>query len=747
MAALAPGQQLGHRFTLIRPLGEGGMGVVWLVEDHELEERVVVKLVPPAAPPEWMELLKRECRNSRRLVHPNIVRVYDLHQEGPHRFISMAHVEGDDIGQLRGQPLGAILPKVLPVADALDYAHREGVVHRDLKSSNVLLDANTEPRIVDFGIAGLLRARGENRLLGEEREPRTSDDIHGFGELLYEILSDRAEPLPDELASLLAVLLNRDDTDRLPTMGAVKEALRDAQRNLDAAAAHHSSKKAVAIAPPPRVARGEMIRLEVSGPMTTRALETSPSGVGWLTIATFVFLTVAVAAVFFLLPRWAPQPTVTVTAEVTDDVSPQSRTVSPAEGTFSLEHQAELKTRAEERREEALELRNALEQKRASRWGGAPYRSGSAAIETAEEELRARDYEAAAETYENALTAFHEVEARGQGILGDALADGAQALESGSSPAAIAAFELASTIDPGNAAAATGLSRARVLNDLVRLLAEGADQERRGDLALARESYRKAVSLDGYSQKARLALARAEGNLTEVAFRTAMSKAIEALNREDYPSARGFFEEAAKIKPGDSQVLRGIAQAGEGIRVQAIASHRESALRLEGQEEWHQAVKEYEAVLQLDPTIRFALEGKARSDGRAALVDRISYHIAHPERLSDEKVLTAAAALVEEADGIRAPGPRLQSQRAQLADLVRRASTAVPVLLESDNQTDVVVYQIGTLGRFVRHTLVVRPGTYTVVGSRPGYRDVRVVLRVEAGKEPQPLIVRCEEEI
>ena len=226
-----------------------------------------------------------------------------------------------------------------------------------------------------------------------------------------------------------------------------------------------------------------------------------------------------------------------------------------------------------------------------------------------------------------------------------------------------------------------------------------------------------------------------------------MSKAIEALNREDYPSARGFFEEAAKIKPGDSQVEAGIAQAEEGIRLQTIASHGENALRLENQEQWHEAAREYEAVLQLDATIRFAQEGKARSDERAALVDRISYHIANPERLSDEKVLAAAAEVLEDAERIDAAGPRLQSQRAQLTDLVRQASTAVPVLLESDNQTDVVVYQIGTIGRFVRHTLELRPGTYTVVGSRLGYRDVRLSLRVEAGKQPEPLIVRCEEEI
>lgn len=745
MAALAPGRQLGQRFTLIRPLGEGGMSVVWLVEDHELEERVVVKLVPSAAPPEWMDLLRRECRNARRLVHPNIVRVYDLHQEGSHRFISMAHVEGDDIGQLRGHRLEKILATVMPVADALDYAHRQGVVHRDLKSSNVLLDANGEPRIVDFGIAGLLGAAADNRLPGEEHEPTTSDDVYGFGALLYELLSDHDQPLPERLTSLLSTLMSKDGSNRLPNMGAVKDAIRDAQRGLDIQpVARRPLKKAVPVAPPPRVPRGEGIHSEMPGPMAARPLESSTSGLGWLTVAAFAFLIGAAAAVFFLLPRWAPRPAAITAAT---EEPPSSSMAFPTQSTTSLEQQAELKTLAEDRREDALALRDALEGKLASQWGGAAYRSATAAIAVGERELQERDYEGAAEAYETALADLREVEAQGEVVLRGALADGAQALESGDATAAVTAFELAGSIDPGNAQATTGISRARVLNELVGLLAEGADYERRGDLPHARESYRKAVSLDGYSQRARLALARAEGNLTAVAFRTAMSRGLEALNREDYLAARGLFEEAAKIKPGDSQVLGGIAQADEGIRLQTIAFHRENALRLEGEEHWHEAAKEYEAVLKLDATIRFAREGKARSDERAALADRIGYHIAHPERLSDDNVLAAAAALLEDAERIQAAGPQLQSQRAELTDLVRRASTAVPVLLESDNQTDVVVHQIGTLGRFVRHTLELRPGTYTVVGSRPGYRDVRVSLRVEAGKQPEPLVVRCEEEI
>ena len=152
-------------------------------------------------------------------------------------------------------------------------------------------------------------------------------------------------------------------------------------------------------------------------------------------------------------------------------------------------------------------------------------------------------------------------------------------------------------------------------------------------------------------------------------------------------------------------------------------------------------------MLKLDATIRFAQEGKPRSDERAALSDGLDYHLAHAERLSDEKVLADASEVLEDAARIESAWPRLSEQRSKLAGIITQASTPVPVFLESDNETEVVVYRVGRLGRFERHTLQLRPGTYTVVGSRPGYRDVRRSLHVEAGKQPEPLIVRCEEKI
>ena len=92
-------------------------------------------------------------------------------------------------------------------------------------------------------------------------------------------------------------------------------------------------------------------------------------------------------------------------------------------------------------------------------------------------------------------------------------------------------------------------------------------------------------------------------------------------------------------------------------------------------------------------------------------------------------------------------GPQLTSRIVELQRLLDRAGTRMRVVLESDRMTEVTVYKVGRLGRFERHALELRPGTYTVVGSRQGYRDVRLRLVVEPSGAPAPLSVRCTEEI
>lgn len=92
-------------------------------------------------------------------------------------------------------------------------------------------------------------------------------------------------------------------------------------------------------------------------------------------------------------------------------------------------------------------------------------------------------------------------------------------------------------------------------------------------------------------------------------------------------------------------------------------------------------------------------------------------------------------------------GPRLSSQRDELSRLLKRAATPLTVRLVSDNVTDVSIYKVGKLGSFAATELSLRPGTYVAVGSRPGFRDVRLEFRVAPEIDMQPVVVRCEERI
>ena len=230
-------------------------------------------------------------------------------------------------------------------------------------------------------------------------------------------------------------------------------------------------------------------------------------------------------------------------------------------------------------------------------------------------------------------------------------------------------------------------------------------------------------------------------------FARAMSEGLAALDRGDYRAARGAFARAAAIRPDSPQSADGLARAETGARLATIRTLREQAAALETAEDWHTAAERYEAALELDPAVEFALDGAARGRRRAALDDRLEFHIANPARLSSGDVLEEAAEVLEQAREIASAGPRLKQQTRQLERLVTSFSTPVTATLESDELTEVVVYKVGRLGTFSRRVLSLRPGTYTVVGSRRGYRDVRRQLVVEPGVEPRPLAIRCEERI
>ena len=237
MTQLSSGQSLASRFTLIRRLGRGGMGDVWLARDEELGSDVVTKIVPADSTPEQISLLRQECRNARRLSHPYIVRVFDFHQDPQASFITMEYAASGDLCELRGGSPKQIAQTLLPLVDALQYAHHEGVIHRDLKCSNVLIDDAGRPRLSDFGIAGLaapgpldLRISGggsghhasPQQVAGEPPSP--ADDIYGLGIMLSDLMGS-GQTLPEGLGQLISSMTAPTTDDRLDDLTQVRTAL------------------------------------------------------------------------------------------------------------------------------------------------------------------------------------------------------------------------------------------------------------------------------------------------------------------------------------------------------------------------------------------------------------------------------------------------------------------------------------------------------------------------------------------
>jgi serine/threonine protein kinase len=147
----ASGQKLFNRYTLKKTLGRGGMGIVWLARDEELERDVALKFLPELIIHDRAVLgdLKRETRRSLELTHKNIVRIYDFVHDNTSGCISMEYVDGDTLSNLRADKLHKVFEPselkdwVSELCDALDYAHNHArIVHRDLKPSNLMVTSN-----------------------------------------------------------------------------------------------------------------------------------------------------------------------------------------------------------------------------------------------------------------------------------------------------------------------------------------------------------------------------------------------------------------------------------------------------------------------------------------------------------------------------------------------------------------------------------------------------------------------------
>ncbi len=219
------------RYELQRQLGRGGMGTVYFAHDPVLDIPVALKVPHPeiASDPHALDRVYREARAAARLAHPHICRVFDVGCADGRHYLAMAYVEGESLAALvasfaGGSPRAAEL--VRKVALAVEEAHRQGVVHRDLKPHNIMIDRRGEPVVMDFGLARRVEAPDATQTqqgavlgtpvymppeqaAGEVDAVGPPSDVYSLGAVLYELLAGRP-PFSGPVGKVLAAVLHDD---------------------------------------------------------------------------------------------------------------------------------------------------------------------------------------------------------------------------------------------------------------------------------------------------------------------------------------------------------------------------------------------------------------------------------------------------------------------------------------------------------------------------------------------------------
>ena len=482
-----------------------------------------------------------------------------------------------------------------------------------------------------------------------------------------------------------------------------------------------------------------------------------PPGRGWMAVVLALLAVVGCGALaVFMRSSQRPPPSVevepepaqtnTVVAPVfTQEVgviagTPPEPDIDP--GTLLLDRE-----RAEDRLGDFLEKKQELDRSGVLEWGGQDYATVLAVSKSADQAFMKEEYVAAVSAYEEAIARSDTLIVRIPEALTDLMEEGEAALAQTKGELAGRKFQAALDIDPALKSASAGLKRSRTIEQVASLMKSGTAYEDSAQHALALTDFQEAALLDPLYSDAVGAVTRVSERIREAEFRQLMTAALRAIEKEELVTGEAILKEAESFYPKSEEVADARFRIAEAWRLMRIRDLFELARAAETAEQWKQAYEKYNETLDIDPHIAEAVAGKERTENRIRLVGQMKYYLDHRDALNTENTRAHSTMVLQEAKDLGGEESQWSRDVAAFEEAVRAATTPVPMVITSDGMTSVDVYRVGRFGTFESKDLSLLPGTYTVVGHRKGYKDVRLEIKVVPGSAIVQTTVSCQDRI
>ena len=401
--------------------------------------------------------------------------------------------------------------------------------------------------------------------------------------------------------------------------------------------------------------------------------------------------------------------------------------------------------------EKIVGIRDLLKSKSIEKWSAEKFNIALENISIGDDLYREGEYLRSIKQYREALDQLNNLQEEAANIIESTIISANNNIEKLDSELTVEqtinSINLAFDIDKNNESIRLLKERSLKLPDLFNKVMQS-------DQFISEQKYEEAFSvlseaimLDPYRKKTKTSMENLNKQIKEKTFIEFMSEGFEAMDQNNFSSARKVFNEALKTYPERPDIYVALNQLESRESSFQIKERIKNAEANENLENWSEAKKEYEALLESDNSL---VSLKARLINvriRAELDEQLENLINNPLTLRSDELHQKAKKLLKTAQGINQRGAKLEKQIENVSKIIVQARNPIPVNFFSDNKTKVTIFKVGSLGLFEKRTIELVPGKYVALGQRIGFRDVRLDFAIEPNEVDKNISIMCVESI